>query len=130
MLSILEAEGLIKLDENVDKTTAEVSDIVENEKNIQFETEYEPALLVQMYEANEGDAVFINANYAIDAGLKPMEDSIALEGSDSPYANLIVVQSGDEENEDIQALVEVLTSQEIQDFILEEWDGAVIPVEQ
>ena len=130
MLSILEAEGLIKLDEEVEKTTAEVSDIVENEKNIQFETDYEPALLVQMYEAGEGDAVFINANYAIDAGLKPMEDSIALEGSDSPYANLIVVQSGDEENEDIQALVEVLTSQEIQDFILEEWDGAVIPVEQ
>ncbi len=129
MLSILEAEGLIKLDENVEKTRAEISDVVENEKNIQFETQYEPALLVQMYEAGEGDAVFINANYAIDAGLSPLNDSIALEASDSPYANLIVVQAGDENDENIQALVEVLTSQEIQDFILEEWDGAVIPVE-
>ncbi|MFP3514125.1 MetQ/NlpA family ABC transporter substrate-binding protein, partial [Peribacillus sp. SIMBA_075] len=44
--------------------------------------------------------------------------------------NIIAVQSGDENNEDIQALVEVLTSQEIQDFILEEWDGSIVPVEQ
>ncbi|MFP3323856.1 MetQ/NlpA family ABC transporter substrate-binding protein [Planococcus sp. SIMBA_160] len=130
ILAMLEAEGLITLEEGIDKTTAETSDIVENEKNLQFETEYEAALLAQMYESGEGDAVLINSNYAIDAGLSPMEDAIALESSDSPYANIIAVQSGDENNEDIQALVEVLTSQEIQDFILEEWDGSIVPVEQ
>lgn len=130
ILSMLEAEGLITLEEGVEKTAAETSDIVENEKNLQFDTEYEAALLVQMYEAGEGDAVLINSNYAIDAGLSPMDDAIALESSDSPYANIIAVQAGNEDNENIQALVEVLTSQEIQDFIMEEWSGAVVPVEQ
>ena len=129
ILSMLEDEGLITLEEGVERTAAEVSDIAENTKNLQFEATYEAALLVQMYEANEGDAVLINSNYAIDAGLNPMEDSIALEDSDSPYANIVAVRSGDENNEEIQALVEVLTSQEIQDFILEEWGGAVVPVD-
>lgn len=129
ILSMLEAQGLITLDENVDKTTAEVSDITENPKNLQFDADYEAALLVQMYEAGEGDAVLINSNYAIDAGINPQEDAIALEDSDSPYVNIIAVQSGDEENENIQALVEALKSEEIQDFILEEWGGSVVPVE-
>lgn len=129
ILSLLEAEGLIELAEGVDKTAAEVSDVVENPKNLQFDANYEAALLVQMYESGEGDAVLINSNYAIDAGISPLEDSIALESSESPYVNIIAVRAGDEENENVKALVEVLTSQEIQDFILEEWGGAVVPVD-
>lgn len=129
ILSMLEAQGLITLAEDIDKTKAEVSDIVENPKNLQFETDYEASLLVQMYEQGEGDAVLINSNYAIDAGINPQEDSIALEDSDSPYVNIIAVRSGDEDSEEVQALVEALTSQEIQDFILEEWGGSVVPVE-
>lgn len=129
ILSMLEAQGLITLAEGIDKTKAEVSDIVENPKNLQFETDYEAALLVQMYEQGEGDAVLINSNYAIDAGISPQEDSIALEDSDSPYVNIIAVRSEDEDSEAVKALVEVLKSQEIQDFILEEWGGSVVPVE-
>ncbi|MBM7580915.1 MetQ/NlpA family ABC transporter substrate-binding protein [Jeotgalibacillus terrae] len=129
ILTMLEAQGLITLDPDVEKTEAEVSDIVENPKNLQFEADYEAALLVQLYENGEGDAVLINSNYAIDAGINPLEDSIALEDSDSPYVNVIAVNSGDEENEAVQKLVEVLTSEEIQDFILEEWGGAVVPVD-
>ena len=129
ILSMLEAEGLITLAEGIDKTKAEVSDITENPKNLQFETDYEAALLVQMYEQGEGDAVLINSNYAIDAGISPQEDSIALEETDSPYVNIIAVRSGDEESEEVQALVEALKSQEIQDFILEEWGGSVVPVD-
>ncbi|MET1014494.1 MAG: MetQ/NlpA family ABC transporter substrate-binding protein [Paenisporosarcina sp.] len=128
ILSMLEAEGLITLAEGIDKTKAEVKDIVDNPKNLKFEAEYEAALLVQLYENEEGDAVLINSNYAIDAGLNPLEDSIAIENSDSPYVNIIAVQSGNEDNEEIKALVEVLTSKEIQDFILEEWGGSVVPV--
>ena len=70
----------------------------------------------------------INSNYAIDAGLNPLEDSIAIEKTDSPYVNVITVRSGDENNEAIKALVEVLTSEEIQEFILKEWSGSVVPV--
>ncbi len=128
VLSMLEAEGLIKLAEGVDKTTAEVKDIVENPKNLEFDAEYEAALLVQLYENEEGDAVLINSNYAIDAGLNPLEDSIAIESSDSPYVNIIATQAGNEDSKEIKALVEVLKSKEIQDFILEEWGGSVVPV--
>lgn len=129
ILSMLEAQGLITLAEDIDKTKAEVSDIAENPKNLQFETDYEASLLVQMYEQGEGDAVLINSNYAIDAGINPQEDSIALEDSDSPYVNIIAVPAGEEDNEEVQALVEALKSEEIQDFILEEWGGSVVPVE-
>lgn len=128
VLSMLEQAGLIKLDESVEKTSATIEDVVENPKNIQFDPNYEAALLVQMYEQEEGDAVLINSNYALDAGLNPIEDSIAIEDSNSPYVNVIAVNAGDEKNEAIVALVEALHSQEIQDWILEEWGGSVVPV--
>lgn len=129
ILAMLEAKGLIKLADGIDKTKAEVKDIVENAKNLEFDPNYESALMVQLYENDEGDAVLINSNYAIDAGLNPLEDSIAIEESgESPYVNIIAVNSGDEDNEEIKALVEALKSKEIQDFILSEWGGSVVPV--
>lgn len=128
VLAMLEAQGLIKLAEGVDKTAAELTDIVENPKNLEFDANYEAALLVQLYENEEGDAVLINSNYALDAGLNPMEDSIAIEDSESPYVNIIAVKAGDEDKKEIKALVDVLHSKEIQDFIVEEWGGSVVPV--
>ena len=129
MLSLLETEGLITLADGIDKTTAETKDIVENPKNFQFDAGTAPELLVQMYENEEGDAVLINSNYAIDNGLNPLKDSIAIESSDSsPYINIITVKSGDEDSKEIKALVEALHSKEIQDFMLEEWGGSVVPV--
>lgn len=128
VLELLEENGLITLAADVEKVDAELSDIVDNPKNLKFEPDYEAALLPTLYNNNEGDAVLINSNYAIDAGLNPLEDSIAIEKTDSPYVNVITVRSGDENNEAIKALVEVLTSDEIQEFILEEWEGSVVPV--
>lgn len=130
VLAMLEENGLIKLKDGVEKVKAELDDIVENPKNLQFDPNYEPALMPQLYKNGEGDALLINSNYAIDAGLNPLEDSIALEKTDSPYVNIITVREGDEKKESIKALVEVLKSKEIQDFILKEWDGSVVPVEQ
>jgi D-methionine transport system substrate-binding protein len=128
MLSLLEAQGLITLAEGIDKTTAEVKDIVDNPKNFQFDANTAAELLVQMYENEEGDAVLINSNFAIDNGINPLEDSIAIESGDSPYVNIIAVNSGDEDSKEIKALVEALHSKEIQDFIVEEWGGSVVPV--
>ncbi|WP_342528695.1 MetQ/NlpA family ABC transporter substrate-binding protein [Chryseomicrobium sp. FSL W7-1435] len=128
VLSMLEGAGLITLDPEVEKTTATIEDVIENPKNIEFDPNYEAALLVQMYEQEEGDAVLINSNYALDAGINPLEDSIAIEDSNSPYVNVIAVNAGDEENEAIVALVEALKSDEIQEFILDEWGGSVVPV--
>ncbi|MCD7036284.1 MetQ/NlpA family ABC transporter substrate-binding protein [Metabacillus sp. GX 13764] len=128
MLSLLESKGLIKLKPGIDKTTATVKDIAENPKNIQFKTDVEASFLPQAYKSGEGDAVLINTNYAISAGLNPMKDAIALEGADSPYVNIIAVRKGDENRKEIKTLVEVLHSKEIQDFIKEKYKGAVVPV--
>ncbi len=129
MLSLLEAKGLIKLKEGIDKTAAEIKDIEENPKNFKFDANTAPEMLVQMYENDEGDAVLINSNFAIDNGLNPIEDAISLEDKESPYVNIIAVRAGDETRPEIKKLLEVLTSKEIQDFILEEWKGAVVPVQ-
>lgn len=130
ILTMLEKQGLITLKEGIEKTAATVEDIIENPKNLKFDAEYEAALLPQIYNNGEGDAVLINSNYAIDAGLNPIEDSIAIEESDSPYVNVIAVRAGDESSEEITALVEVLRSEEIQNFILEKYEGAVVPVKE
>ncbi|MGN1400145.1 MAG: MetQ/NlpA family ABC transporter substrate-binding protein [Bacillus sp. (in: firmicutes)] len=128
ILTMLEAEGLITLKDGVDKTTATVADIKDNPKKLTFKTDVEAAMLPKIYANEDVDAVLINSNYAIDAGLDPVKDSIALEDSDSPYVNIIAVQSGDEDSEKIKKLVEVLHSEEIQEFIKEEYNGAVVPV--
>ncbi|WP_339024407.1 MetQ/NlpA family ABC transporter substrate-binding protein [Citrobacter koseri] len=129
ILSIFEKEGVIKLKPGVDKVSARISDIVDNPKKLKFLPNVEAALLPQMYNNDEGDAVVINANYAIDAGLDPVNDPIAVEsGENNPYANIITVHRGDEKKKDIVALVDVLHSKEIQDWIRTKYKGAVIPV--
>jgi len=130
LLSLLEAQGLIKLKEGIDKTTATVKDVVENPKDLKFDTKYEASLLPKIYNNGEGDAVLINSNYAIDAGLNPLKDSIAIEDKNSPYVNIIAVRKGDENKKEIKELVNVLHSKEIQDFILKEYKGAVVPVSE
>lgn len=131
ILSMLEEKGLIKLAEGVEKTTATVDDIVENPKNLEFVADVEAGLLPQVYNNGEGDAVLINANYALDAGLDPAKDPIAVESPENnPYVNLIAVRAGDENREEIKTLVEVLQSDDIANFINETYKGAVIPAAQ
>ncbi len=130
MLSLLEQHGLITLQDGVEKTEAQLSDIAENPRNLQFVTDIDASMLVQAYENDEADVILINSNFAIGAGLDPMTDAIALEDSNSPFVNIIAVRQGDADNEEIQTLVEVLRSEEIQNFILETYNGAVVPVSE
>ncbi|AEH46581.1 MetQ/NlpA family ABC transporter substrate-binding protein [Parageobacillus thermoglucosidasius] len=131
ILSMLQEKGLIKLKDGVDKTKATVKDIVENPKHLKFEADVDAGMLPQIYKNGEGDAVLINANYALDAGLDPAKDPIAVESpKDNPYVNIIAVRKGDENRKEIKTLVEVLQSKEIQDFIKKEYKGAVIPAAQ
>lgn len=128
MLSLLQQEGLIKLKAGVDPTVATIKDIAENPKNLKFQANVDAGLLPQVYKNNQGDAVLINTNYAIDAGLNPMKDAIALEGKESPYVNIIAVRKGDKDKKEIKELVKVLHSKTIQDFIIKKYKGAVVPV--
>ncbi|WP_141432506.1 MetQ/NlpA family ABC transporter substrate-binding protein [Bacillus sp. 03113] len=131
ILSLFEKEGVIKLKEGVNKVNATIDDIAENPKNIKFEAKYEAALLPQIYKNNEGDAVVINANYALDTGLDPVKDPISVEsGENNPYANIITVRKEDENKKEIKTLVEVLRSKDIQDFINKKYKGAVLPVSE
>ena len=75
------------------------------------------------------DYAVINSNYALGAGLNPVEDALALESSDSPYVNVLVCKEGNENNAAIQALAEALHSDAVKNYIAENFDGAVIAVD-
>lgn len=127
-LDLLAQEGLITLDDSVDVVEATVGDIVDNPKNFEF-VEADAASLARTLD--DVDASVINGNYAIEAGLSPVEDGIVVEkGEGNPYANFLAVRAGDETNEALVKLDELLHSDETKQFIEEEWpDGAVIPAE-
>ncbi|MEI3605500.1 MetQ/NlpA family ABC transporter substrate-binding protein [Pseudogracilibacillus sp. SE30717A] len=128
ILGLFQEAGLIKLADDVVVDKATIDDIVENSKDLTFTPDYEPAFLPELYETEEDALVVINTNYAIGAGLDPQKDSIYREEDDSPYVNVIAVRTEDENNEALKTLVEVLHSEEIQNFILEKYEGAVVPV--
>lgn len=75
----------------------------------------------------------MNGNYALQAGFSVGKDSIASEKADSEaaqtYVNIIAVKKGNENKDSIKALVEVLKSDEIKEYINETYDGAVVPFE-
>ena len=122
-LLLLEAQGLITLDDS-SNLTATPNNIVDNPKNLEFQ-ELEAATIPSVLA--DVDLAVINSNYALGAGLNPTTDALAIESSDSPYVNVLVVKEGNENNEAVQALVEALHSDTIRDFITEEFDGAVVP---
>lgn len=130
ILTLLETKGLITLKEGVNKDAAQIKDIDKNPKDLKIDAKTAPEMLVQMYKNEEGDAVVINSNYAIDAGLTPTKDSISIEDSESPYVNVIAVRKGDEDKKEIKELMKALHSKEIQDYINEEWEGSVVPVKE
>lgn len=129
-LLLLQDNGLITLKDGVGLTATKL-DIVENPLNLEL-VELEAAQVARV--KDEVALVVLNGNYALDAGLSASKDAIAYETSDSEaaktYVNVLVVKEGNEEEEKIQALVDVLKSDEIKAFIEEKYDGAVIPFEE
>lgn len=128
ILSLLEREGLIQLKEGINKVEATLDDIVDYKVNLEFDASIDAGLLPQFYEREEDALVAINTNYAIEAGLNPMEDALILEGSESPYVNVIAARTENQNHPALQTLVEVLQSEKIQNFIKEKYKGAVVPV--
>jgi len=127
ILSLLELAGLIELDTD-NKLEATINNISSNPRNFIFKSDIEASLLPTAYANNEGDAIIINTNYALQAGLNPLEDAILLENEQSPYVNILAIRSEDEGSEAIEALLEVLTSQIVTDFINSNYEGAVVAV--
>ena len=125
-LLLLESAGLITLSEDAG-IEAVPSDVVDNPHNFRF-SEIEAASLPRVLD--DADAAVINGNYAIPAGLIATRDGLYVEGGDSPYVNVIAVKAGNENNEAVQALVEALKSDEVADFVAQNYpNGEVILVD-
>lgn len=116
-LLLLQAAGLITL-KNGAGITATPLDIDSNEKNLKFR-EIEAASLPRILP--DVDGAVINGNYAIPAGLSAENDGLFVEGAESPYVNVIAVQSGNENAPEIQALVKALKTEKVKNWIKERY---------
>jgi D-methionine transport system substrate-binding protein len=122
-LLVLASKGVLKVKEEAGlKVTP--ADITENPKNIQI-VELDAAQLPRSLD--DTDASVINTNYATAAGLNPKKDAIAIESEKSPYANVIAVRAQDKDKPWVKTLVESYQSPEVKAFILEKYNGTVIP---
>ena len=127
-LYLLEQEGLIKLNEDAG-FTATILDIAENPKNLDI-IEVAAAQLPRSLE--DVDFAVINGNYAIQAGLNASTDALAVESADGEaaktYPNILCVKEGNENNEAIKALAEILTGPDVAKYINDTFAGAVVPM--
>jgi len=123
-LLLLQSKGLITLRAGVG-LTATPRDVTGNPKNFRFR-ELEAAQLPRSLQ--DVDAATINGNYALEAGFNPVRDSLIIEGADSPYVNIVVVQKGMENDPRIIALKNALLSRKVKDYIGSHYDGGVAAV--
>src|SRR5574344_288634 len=116
-LLLLQSAGLITLDDP-SNVTATALDIKENPKKLKFQ-DIEAAQLPRTLD--DVDTSVINTNYAINANLNPLKDSLVIEKNDSPYVNVIVGNSKSAKKDSVKALVKALQSPEIKKFIEEKY---------
>ena len=123
-LTLLEKNGFFKLKADAGLTATE-NDIEENPLNVTVD-EVEAAQVPNVLQ--DEDYAVINSNYAISAGLDPINDALAMEDGTSAYVNVLVCKEGNEEEPKIKALVAALQSQQVKDFMDENYKGAVVSV--
>lgn len=121
-LLLLEAAGLLTLRSDAG-LAATVFDITDNPYQLRI-TEMDAANLPRSLP--DVDLAVINTNYAIEAGMNPVEDSLALEGADSPYICVIAVRSDQRDDPRYEMLVAAYHSQVVLDFIEQRFQGSVV----
>ena len=123
---LLEREGLLKMKDGVNLTAR---DILENPKNLKMRDILENPKNLKMIELeapqlprtlSDTTISVINMNFAVDAGLDPSKDALALEDKDSPYAVVLACRGEDKDKPQIKALAAALNSPEVKKFITEE----------
>ncbi|MFP6847868.1 MAG: MetQ/NlpA family ABC transporter substrate-binding protein [Pseudomonas sp.] len=122
-LLLLQKAGLITLKPEAG-ILATPKDIVENPKAIKVR-ELEAATLPRVL--TQVDLALINTNYALEAKLNPTKDALIIEGSDSPYVNILVARTDNKDSDAMQKLAKALHTPEVKAFILEKYKGAVVP---
>lgn len=132
LLRLLDDAGILDIKETttnediINSSLGSISELFNSNKTVTF-IEVDTPMLYTNYVNKSGDAVLINGNYALDNGLNPLEDALVIEGSASEYVNIIVCKKADENNEFVKALVSVLQSVEVQQWIADNYGGAVVP---
>mgnify|MGYP000920695710 CR=1 FL=1 len=123
-LKLLESAGLITVDPSAELPTE--LDVTDNPKKLELVKVDGAQVATSMADA---DLAVINGNYALDAGLKPSQDSLVLEqAKNSPYANELVVRTADKDNEHLKKLAKLLNDEKLRDYITKTWPNeAVIP---
>ncbi|MFJ8436420.1 MetQ/NlpA family ABC transporter substrate-binding protein [Kitasatospora sp. NPDC094019] len=123
-LKLLADNKLITLKDGAG-TAATPADVTGNPKNFKWK-ELEAAQLPRSIA--DVDAAVINGNYALDSGLKPATDALVLEKAEgNPYANILAVKKGKENDPRVKKLAELLHSAEVKKFIDDTFQGSVIP---
>ncbi|WGV22660.1 MetQ/NlpA family ABC transporter substrate-binding protein [Pseudomonas putida] len=122
-LLLLDKAGVIKLKDNKNILST-VKDVAENPKSLKFR-ELEAATIPRVL--TQVDAALINTNYALEAKLNPEKDALAIEGSDSPYVNILVARPDNKDSDAMKKLAAALHSPEVKQFINEKYKGAVVP---
>ncbi|TLX59121.1 methionine ABC transporter substrate-binding protein [Stutzerimonas nosocomialis] len=122
-LLLLAKAGVITLKDGAG-ITATPKDIAQSPKNIKIR-ELEAATLPRVL--TQVDLALINTNYALEAKLNPTEDALFIEGSDSPYVNILVSRSDNKDSDAMQKLAAALHSEQVRQFIEEKYKGAVVP---
>ena len=123
-LLLLQANGIITLKEEA-SVTATKEDIAENPLGIEI-VEVEAAMVPNVLA--DVDYAIINNNYALDAGLNPVTDSLLIETAESPYSNVLCVKEGNETSDEAKALAAALCSQKVADYITVTYAGAAVSV--
>ncbi len=122
VLLLLQRDGLIKLRADVG-LRATPADVIENPKRLRL-IELDAAQLPRSLD--DVDAAAVNTNFAVQAGLSPKKDAIAIEASESPYANVIAVREADRAKPKFATLVRAYRSPEVRAFVEKEFQGAVV----
>ena len=122
-LLVLAEQGLITVNPDAGLVPTPL-DITENPKDLEF-TELDAAQLPRALQ--DADAAVINTNYALEAKLNPTQDALVIEGSDSPYVNILVARPDNKDSDAMQKLAAALHSEEVRQFIEEKYKGAVVP---
>lgn len=122
-LILFEEAGIIELDDEKRETATPV-DVVTNERNVTF-VELDAAQIPLMLD--EVDLAVINGNFATSNGLDPTTDSIFTEDVDSPYVNYLVSRPENENDPVMEVVKNAYFSDEVKDFIMEEFKGAYQP---
>lgn len=125
-LAILNANGVIKLKEGVG-FNGTVADVVENPKNITFES-IDLLNLAKAYDEKDIAMVFCYPAYLEPAGLTT-KDAILLEDEEASkhYALQVVTRKGEKDSEKIKVLKEAMTTKEVAEYIKKNSKGANIP---